>query len=415
MMDRFWNSEEGKLVLGGCGTQVGLVAASVILIGGVLFCFACVLSSGLTVAIAQDSANLSANQDTSAASNPEADALRRQIESLVAQVRILEASKPEPLAPVAPAPTPQPFVISHQNGVNLRSGPGVNYSRLGTLALGARVEIVGRNSDSSWWLVSTPNGLAWVSSKVVVAYDVNDNIPVVTIPALLSFLTLPGTGALSDAAPATPAPAAPADPASSQPVGTPTATVAEARISVEDTVGYKRLFESLSKTPPVSASFSPKGDQIAVMDGIKLYLVAGDGSYGRVLLEEDETMTPIGGAVWSPDGQFIAFVVERKNCDPCRSVGLIRVSDEQINYLKIPDNQDSEAPRWTHDGRLLVVVHPGEPADGTTYVYTTSSQGQPASGIYVLSSSHAGQKWLPWIPGRVWQAGVSERPDTYYD
>jgi len=183
---------------------------------------------------------------------------------------------------------------------------------------------------------------------------------------------------------------------------------------VEDTVGYKRLFEQLSTTP-TSASFSPKGDQIAVMDGIGLYLVAGDGSYGQVLLTEDEIIRPVGGAVWSPNGEFIAFMAERKNCDPCRSVGLVRVSDGTISYLKTPENQDSEAPRWTHDGRLLVIVHPSEPADGVTYVYATSSQGQPASGIYVLGSSHEGQKWLPWLPGRVWQAGVSERADTYYN
>jgi hypothetical protein len=151
------------------------------------------------------------------------------------------------------------------------------------------------------------------------------------------------------------------------------------------------------------------------MDGIKLYLVAGDGSYGQVLLAEDETIKPIGGAVWSPDGELIAFMVERKDCDQCRAVGLIRVSDGTISYLEAPDNQDVEAPRWTHDGRLLVVVHPSEPADGITYVYATSDRGQPASGIYVLSSSHEGQKWSPWLPGRVWQAGVSERPDTYYD
>jgi Tol biopolymer transport system component len=151
------------------------------------------------------------------------------------------------------------------------------------------------------------------------------------------------------------------------------------------------------------------------MDGVKLYLVAGDGSDLRVLVTEDGALKPIGGAVWSPDGRFIAFAVERVNCDPCRSVGLVRVSDGTVNYLETPDNQDSEAPRWTHDGRLLVVVHPAEPADGVTYVYSTASYGQPASGIYVLGSSHEGQKWLPWLPGRVWQAGVSERPDTYYD
>ncbi len=417
MMDTFWRSDRGKLLLGGCGTQVGIVVGSATMVGAILVCSVCVLSSGLSIAFTQEIANLPVGEATDVIANEEADSLRSEIESLVAQVEYLEASRPAmPSEPTAPAPTPQPFVIAHQSGVNLRSGPGVDYSRLGTLTLGARTDIVGRNSDSSWWLVSTPSGLAWVSSEVVVAYDVNDDIPTVTIPALL---TLPATGAPSDPQPApdsAPTPDPASNPTPSQPVGTPTATIAESRIFVEDTVGYKRLFEQLSKSP-TSASFSPKGDQIAVIDGIKLYLVAGDGSYGDVLLSEDETLRPFGGAVWSPDGKYIAFMVDHKQqkCRPCRSVALLRVSDGLITFLDTPNMMDSEAPRWTHDGRLLVIVHPSEPADGTTYVYATSSQSQPAEGIYVLGSSHEGQKWLPWLPGRVWQAGASERPDTYYD
>ncbi len=411
MMDGIWNSSRGKLFLGGCGTQVGIVVASGVLIGTVLVCAICALSGGLGFAITQEFTNLPDNTSTEAASsNEEAEALRRQIESLVAQVKILEASEPDViLEPAAPAPTPQPFAIAHQGGATLRNGPGADYSKVGTLTLGARVEIVGRNNDSSWWLVSTPNGLAWVRADTVVAYDVNDDIPVVTIPGLL---TLPATGAPSD--PPTPNPSGAAPPV---PSGTPTASIIESRIFVEETVGWKRLFESMGTTPPTSASFSPKGDQIAVMDGIKLYLVAGDGSNGQILVAEDETLRPFGGAVWSPDGKYIAFMVDYKQqkCRPCRSVALARVSDGSISFLNTRDKMDSEAPRWTHDGRLLVIVHPHEPADGVTYVYDTSGRGQVAEGIFVLSGSHEGQKWLPWLPGRVWQAGVSERSDTYYD
>jgi hypothetical protein len=257
--------------------------------------------------------------------------------------------------------------------------------------------------------------LAWVSADIVVAYDVNDDIPVVTIPGLL---TLPETGSPSDSPPPSADTPTPDPPRGTPPVpsGTPTASIVESRIFVEDTVGYKRLFEQLGTTP-TSANFSPRGDQIAVMDGIKLYLVAGDGSYGKVLLAENETIRPFGGAVWSPDGKYIAFMVDYKQqkCWPCRSVGLARVSDGSITFLDTRDKMDSEAPRWTHDGRLLVIVHPHEPADGVTYVFDTSGRGKVAEGIFVLSSSHDGQKWLPWLPGRVWQAGVSERPDTYYN
>jgi hypothetical protein len=196
---------------------------------------------------------------------------------------------------------------------------------------------------------------------------------------------------------------------------TPTALVTESRIFVEDTPGYKQLREHLS-APPNSASFSPRGDQIAITEGIKLYLVAGDGSDGQILLADDGITKPVGGAVWSPDGKYIAFVAEYLDpgCKPCRSVGLVRLSDGSTYWLETPDMMDSDAPRWTHDGRLLVNVYPGEPANGTTYVYDTARKGQIATGIYVLGSSVDGQRWLPWRPGRVWRAGVSERPDVYY-
>jgi Tol biopolymer transport system component len=197
---------------------------------------------------------------------------------------------------------------------------------------------------------------------------------------------------------------------------TPTATAAESRIFVEDTVGYKDLWEHLS-APPNSASFSPRGDQIAVAEGIGLYLVAGDGSEGQTLAADDGVMKPVWGAVWSPDGKYIAFVVEYldPSCKPCRSVSLVRLSDGLTFMLETPDKMDSDAPRWTQDGRLLVNVYPGEPADGAAYIYDISGRGQVATGVYVLSSGLDGQRWLPWRPGRIWRAGVSERPDTYYN
>jgi uncharacterized protein YraI len=315
-----------------------------------------------------------------------------------------------PLAAPTPPPPPKPIVIAHKNGVDLRSGPGPEYTKVGLLKQGGSLEIVGRNGDSSWWLVSTPNGLAWVSADAAMVQNVNDSIPVVTTPALLVLPTLGD----SQSTPASAAvPTVPATPTPTRPSGTPTAAVDESRIFVEDTVGYKRLWEQLS-APPVSESFSPRGDQIAIIEGVKLYSVAGDGSDARVLFADDGDKRPVGDAVWSPDGEYIAFVVERRNCNPCRSVGLARPSDGSVSFLKTLNNMDSDAPRWTQDGRLLVNVHPGEPADGTTYVYDTSGGGQVASGVYVLSSSHEGQKWLPWLPGRTWKAGVTERPDAYY-
>ena len=135
----------------------------------------------------------------------------------------------------------------------------------------------------------------------------------------------------------------------------------------------------------------------------------------EVLLEEDETIRPIGGVVWSPDGQFIAFMADRKqNCNPCRTVGLVYPAGQYLRYLDAPAGQVTDLPRWTQDGRLLVTVHAGEPASGVAYIYDVTGRGQVASGSYILSSGHEGQKWHPWQPGKTWQVGQGQ-PHSYYE
>jgi hypothetical protein len=425
MMDnRFWKGNSGKLFLGGCGTQLGLVVGFVVLGGTLLLCSVCAVSGGLGVAVAGQTASLASQATPTPSPDAEVDSLRSQINALISQVEVLRSEPPAQAAQPAPptAPQPKPIAIATMAQINLRSGPGVGYNRVGTFSAGESLEIVGRNQDATWWLVNRPDGLAWVSAKVVITYGDTDAVPVVAIPALLVWPDSaddPAGNAPGNPAPVlTPAPAAteaPNNALPAPPAGTPTATAAESRIFVEDTVGWKRLREQLGGVP-LSESFSPRGERIAVIDGVKLYLVAGDGSYGQIVYADDGVRRPVRDAAWSPDGQYLAFTADyvSPKCHPCRSVGLVDLSDGTVSFLPTPEDLDSAGPRWTQDGRLLVNVYPGEPADGKTYVYDAFGNGQVASGVYLLSSSQDGQRWLPWRPGRVWRAGVSERPDTYY-
>jgi hypothetical protein len=425
MMNTLWKSNLGKLFLGGCGTQLGAVFALATLAGIFLVCSTCVVSSALTAALAQQGVVLPAGataealptQEVGVAPTGEVELLRAEITSLVGQVESLKAKAASQPAASTPVPLrPKPFAIALQSGVNLRSGPGASYYRVGTLPLGRRAEIMGRNQDSSWWLVAAPEGLAWVSADYVTAYDVGDTLPVVSIPALLVWPTpLPGQPAPPAAQPASsagPLPATPSASAPPLPCGTPTATAAQGGVFVEDAEGFKQLRKQLSY-PPISASFSPQGDQIALTEGIKLYLVTTDSFHGQILMSENGIIKPAGSIVWSPDGQYLAVVVEKLNCRTCRSVVLVRLSDDSLFFLQTPNNLTGDEPRWTQDGRLLINVHPGEPAQGTTYVYDLEGRGEVATGTFALSSSHEGQKWFPWRPGRTWQAGVAERPDAY--
>jgi len=426
-MHPFWNSKLGRLVIGGCGAQLGLLFSLAALTVALLFCGVCLFANVLSLSLTQELVQSAPDVPAHAPATPaEITLLQERVDLLTGKVIAIRAN-----APYLPTPTPTPLppppkaiVMAHQGGVNLRSGPSDNYFRVGRMAKGDSLEIVGRNNDSSWWLVATPGGsFAWVCTKVVATYNVTNNIPVVTIPGLL--VQSVGSGPVviaSSAAAATPAVAVALPPAVSQaaaslpamPVGTPTTVPNASRRFVQDTLGYKQLIRRLL-LPTVSESFSPDGAQIAITEKIKLYTITTDGANSLVLLEDDDKLDLVGGAVWSPDGRYLAFVANRlQNCDPCGTVGLVRLSDGALTLFDPPPGLGLDLPRWTEDGRLLVNAHLGDPAQGTVYVYDTSGQGQVAAGNYLLSSSHDGQKWFPWQPGKTWQVGPAARADSYY-
>jgi hypothetical protein len=430
-MHPFWRTNLGKIIIGGCGTQVGMLLAfgSVIIIA--LFCVICASASALSLGVTQEIVRQPTLTPTATvvpiavSSSGEVELLRVKVSILADRLESLAASTPVAQPPTAtplptptptPTPTPNPMLTAHESGVNLRGGPGIEYNKIGLLPKGDSLEIVGRNEGSSWWLVTTPEGsLAWAADMVVATFYINDSIPVVTIPALLVQAEPDVDGEEVAASMVIPSAATTTTrlPELGLSPGTPINAADEHRIYVQDTKGYKQLVRHLL-LPTVSESFSPNGDQIAITERIRLYTIASDGSSSRVLLEDAEDINLIGGAVWSPTAEYIAFVADQTLvCGPCRVVGLARLADGSISYLDPPWARASlDMPRWTQDGRLLVNVYLDEPANGT--VYEVSGQGQEASGSFDLSSSHDGQKWFPWRLGKTWEAGSSERADSYY-
>lgn len=77
-------------------------------------------------------------------------------------------STPEPTATPAPA-APQVVAASP---VNIRSGPGTNYSVVGSLPPNAPLTVTGRNAEGNWWQVRLPGDQAgWVAASVVEAQN----------------------------------------------------------------------------------------------------------------------------------------------------------------------------------------------------------------------------------------------------
>jgi hypothetical protein len=419
-MRPFWQTGFGKLVVGSCGAQIGLLLSLGGLVVVVLFCAVCmvtnVVSLGLTRGLLETSS--SATVPASATSSPaEVESLLEQVNALLTEVEALQLEEPLPVPPPPLVAGGKPVIMAGQNPVSLYSSPDIEAEPVALLPTGASVEIVGRNNSSTWWLVALSDGrFAWAFNALVTALNVNDTIPVVTTP---SELAQPASFSLvADITPLPPVEPLPptATPVPTLPPGTPTPAAEASRQYIEDTPAYQRVRASLL-VPPVSASFSPDGSQFAMTERIRLYTIGLAGAYTEIWLEDTDREGPVGNVVWSPDGKHIAFVLgfkQHRYCQPCRAVGLLTLAEKSITYLTPPDPKlDTDMPRWTQDGRLLINVYLGEPASGVAYVYNIYGEYQKADGIYTLSASHEGQKWFPWRPGRVWQAGVSERADSY--
>ena len=93
--------------------------------------------------------------------------------------------KPPPTNTPAPTATPTPLapLVLVDVTLNVRSGPGVNFERVGKLQAGEQATIVGR-SETGWWQISfagAPEGTAWISGDYGEARNVDD-VPLVAAP-----------------------------------------------------------------------------------------------------------------------------------------------------------------------------------------------------------------------------------------
>ena len=100
---------------------------------------------------------------------------------------------PEPTVE-PPTPTPQPASFTVQSTtVNVRSGPGTSYSRIGQLRAGQTYEILGKNDTGDWWQFSFNGDPAWVAAQMVQAngseaVEVAANIPALPTAVKRPFL-----------------------------------------------------------------------------------------------------------------------------------------------------------------------------------------------------------------------------------
>ncbi len=87
--------------------------------------------------------------------------------------------QPSAAAVLAPAPQPEPvrsYVIVNTSFLNIRSGPGANYTVVATVPGGTELDIIASTPDRIWFQVQGAFGTGWVNSEFVIFRGVFDNV-----------------------------------------------------------------------------------------------------------------------------------------------------------------------------------------------------------------------------------------------
>jgi len=92
--------------------------------------------------------------------------------------------------PAPPAPTPTPptpttkVTATATDTLNVRAGPGTNYSRLGAIKSGTTYDVVGRSPDSAWLQIPYPSASSrgWISAPFATVSGNLSSVAVVSAP-----------------------------------------------------------------------------------------------------------------------------------------------------------------------------------------------------------------------------------------
>ena len=101
-------------------------------------------------------------------------------EALPPPISTVEAT----LVPPTPEPGDPVATVTARAGVNVRTGPGLEYPAIGTAPFNTELEVVGVSQDGTWWIVNvpaSPNSQGWVSDEYVQVEN-GDSVLVIAPP-----------------------------------------------------------------------------------------------------------------------------------------------------------------------------------------------------------------------------------------
>jgi uncharacterized protein YgiM (DUF1202 family) len=84
-----------------------------------------------------------------------------------------------------------PRIVINTAFLNVRSGPGAQYSAVATLPGGTEIPVLGVASDRVWFLIQGTFGRGWVNNEFTIFRGVIDNVPVIPLDSVVGILSAP--------------------------------------------------------------------------------------------------------------------------------------------------------------------------------------------------------------------------------
>ncbi len=276
---------------------------------------------------------------------------------------------PPTATPVPPTPTPVPPKATTKQLVNLRQGPGTNFTIAGQMPANTSAIIVGKNEDGKWLQIAFPDPAhpAWVATSFVTVTGSLDALPVVAV-----------------APQPTPTGGAPA------PTKAAAATPTQAFPPARGTLGFVSFSEAQKSYSLNNLVINPRTYSGA-------YLLGPSPADLRL-------STNAAPFAWSPDGSRVAFVF-----GPNGLTDVLKVTDRAGNPKDLVSHGGANAaggissPTWTPDGRLIAYIGMDNNY-GTQFIYTIPAEGGVEQRFFAARSGES-FRGLAW--GKTWILFVS--------
>lgn len=298
--------------------------------------------------------------------------------------------------------------------LNIRSGPGVVYDRLGFFLEGSTAEVLGQDPTSGWWLVACPSDIAapqcWVSGGAQYTTGSNvDGVPVAAVPP-------------------TPTPVPTATATTEPEADTVVIDNLGGYIVYSDTDGIWRLPLDVSQSPPAAGEpvqlaavtnvtqlvVSPDGQQVAFVAGDfesnELGMVSVSGN-GQTLVSSDDLPNSAGSdfatlihqVAWLPNSRSLAFNTRIVNligpgAAPQADLWLVTTSGSLTEQFELGDGGHTFA--LSPDGTRVIF---GNPESVTRVNLDGSNRETVIEFPFVNTASE-----YAWVPTAQWLSSGSQ-------